>query len=211
MLREKYLKEISGYIDKDFIKILIGMRRVGKSTILKQINEYLINEKKVKQTNIIYLNFELLENEYLSDIYKLNDYITNKCNNGEKYYLLFDEIQNVASWEKVINSLHAKKIFDIYITGSNSNLFSNEISTLIAGRYIKIDIKPFNFLEINEYYKEKGIQKTDLEIFNEYIEYGGLPQVLEVNKENKISVINGIFDSIILKDIIVRFNITLTL
>ena len=133
--REKYLKYIRGFYNQDIIKVITGMRRSGKSILLLQIMEEL-KEQGIKDKQIIYLNFEIIENMKYSSPDSLNSYISNQIKKNQKYYLFFDEIQNVQSWEKVINSFKAKykdKV-SIFITGSNSKLLSGELATLIACR-----------------------------------------------------------------------------
>ena len=134
--REMYLSRIRGFYDSDLIKILVGIRRCGKSVILKQImNE--LKEKKVDENHIIYVNFELIEFEELQDYKKLNKYIKEKIKDDKKYYVFLDEIQKVIKFEEVVNSLRASiENISIFITGSNSKLLSNELSTVLSGRYV---------------------------------------------------------------------------
>jgi uncharacterized protein len=196
--RKKYLDKLIKLKDTEVIKIITGIRRSGKSVLLNQFREYLI-KSNVLPENIIYINFELLENEELLDYKKLYDYILNKTIQG-KMYIMIDEIQEVVKFEKVIDSLFAKGNYDIYITGSNSHLLSSELSTLLAGRYIEISILPFSF---SEFYEVIGGNKK--EAFNEYFKYGGLPYVSQIKDEaSKLSYIEGIYNTIVVRDLIER-------
>ena len=150
IIREKYLKYIRPFYDEDLIKVITGIRRCGKSVLLNQIvDELLIN--KIKDTQIIYINFEFLDYNFIQDSNDLNKYIKDKIINKNKYYLLFDEIQNVTNWEKAINSFKASLNVSIFITGSNSNLLSGELASHLAGRYVSFNLLPFTFKEICEY------------------------------------------------------------
>ena len=210
IIRENYLKLIRPFYDEDLIKVITGIRRSGKSVILKQIiNEVL--EKGVKEENIIYINFELTDYSYIKTPKELDEYIKRRIVNSDKYYLFFDEIQYVKEWEKTINSYKAKygdKI-SIFITGSNSDLLSGELSTLLSGRYVSFKIRPFSFKEVCEF-KNYELDKYKLEEqFNDYIKWGGLPQRFSLNDEVSVrTYLTDVYNSIVVKDIINRFNIT---
>ena len=210
IIRENYLKLIRPFYDEDLIKVITGIRRSGKSVILKQIiNEVL--EKGVKEENIIYINFELTDYSYIKTSKELDEYIKTRIVNSNKYYLFFDEIQYVKEWEKTINSYKAKygdKI-SIFITGSNSDLLSGELSTLLSGRYVSFKIRPFSFKEVCEF-KNYELDKYKLEEqFNDYIKWGGLPQRFSLNDEVSVrTYLTDVYNSIVVKDIINRFNIT---
>ena len=148
--REMYLSRIRGFYDSDLVKILVGIRRCGKSVILKQImNE--LEEKGINKEHIIYINFEFIEYEDLQDYKKLNKYIKAKIINNQKYYIFLDEIQKVDKFEDVVNSLRASiENISIFITGSNSKLLSNELSTVLSGRYVLFNIYPLNYKEFIE-------------------------------------------------------------
>ena len=148
--REMYLSRIRGFYDSDLVKILVGIRRCGKSVILKQImNE--LKERKVDDKHIIYVNFEFIEYEELQDYKKLNEYIKEKIVDSDKYYVFLDEIQNVEKFEEVVNSLRASiDNISIFITGSNSKLLSNELSTVLSGRYVLFNIYPLSYREFIE-------------------------------------------------------------
>ncbi|MBQ2594993.1 MAG: AAA family ATPase, partial [Candidatus Riflebacteria bacterium] len=161
-----YLEKLLNWKDKDVIKVITGMRRCGKSTLLKQFQQLLI-EQKIEPGCILFINFEELENQDLLDYKNLYKYIIKSCNTKKRYYIFLDEIQNVINYEKAIDSLYVKGNFDIYITGSNSYLLSGELATLLSGRYIEISILPFSF---KEYIDAKKIQNID-EAFSSYISY----------------------------------------
>ncbi len=208
--REKYLKDIRGFYNQDIIKVITGMRRSGKSILLLQIMEEL-KEQGIRDKQIIYLNFEIIENMKYASPDSLNSYISNQIKKNQKYYLFFDEIQNVQSWEKVINSFKAKykdKV-SIFITGSNSKLLSGELATLIAGRYVSFNIYPFTFKEVCELTNSENKNKYELaELFDNYIKWGGMPQRFSQNNEIEIkNYLKDVYNSIVIKDIIERYKI----
>lgn len=206
VIRERYLNVIRPFYDQELIKVLIGIRRSGKSVILSQIIDELKN-KGIKENHIIYMNFENFDYEEYTDSKKLNKFIKEKIIDNEKYYILFDEIQNVDSWEKVVNSLRATKNTSIFITGSNSDLLSSDLATHIAGRYVSFKITPFTFSEVCEFLNVTT--KNDIEeIFNDYIKWGGMPQrFMQTDDISRKTYLNDIYDSIIIKDIVKRFNV----
>lgn len=208
--REKYLKNIRGFYNQDLIKVITGMRRSGKSILLLQIMDEL-KEQGIKSDQIIYLNFEIIENLKYANPDSLNNYISDKIVGNQKYYLFFDEIQNVSKWEMVINSFRAKykENISIFITGSNSKLLSGELATLIAGRYVSFNIYPFTFSEVCEVTNNKDKNKFELEeLFNNYIKWGGMPQRFSQNNEIEIkNYLKDVYNSIVIKDIIERFKI----
>ena len=202
--REIYLRKIRDFYDSDLIKILVGIRRCGKSVILEQIMEELKN-KGVEESHIIYVNFEFIEFEDLTNYKELNKYIKEKIIDDKLYYLFFDEIQNVDNFEKVINSLRASKKVSIFITGSNSRLLSEELSTLLSGRYVSFKINPLSYKEVLELL---GKDKSTDEIFLDYLKWGSLPNRFEFKKDEAIkNYLYGVFDSIILRDVVERLKI----
>ena len=206
IIRERYLKLIRPFYDQNLIKVLIGIRRSGKSVILTQIMDEL-KQKSIDSKHIIYMNFEDYDYEAYTDPQKLNDYIKEKINDDEKYYIFFDEIQNVDKWERVVNSLRATKNTSIFITGSNSDLLSSDLATHIAGRYVSFKVTPFTFEEVCELLNVTDSRDIEDE-FNDYIKWGGMPQRFMQNDDNsKRTYLYDIYDSIIMKDIVKRFNI----
>lgn len=206
VIRERYLKLIRPFYNQDLIKVLIGIRRSGKSVILKQIIDELI-ANGVDDNHIIYINFEDYDFEEYTDAKKLNDYIKEKIIDDKKYYIFFDEIQNVEKWEKVVNSLRATKNTSIFITGSNSDLLSSDLATHIAGRYVSFKVTPFTFKEVCELLNITDSRDIE-DAFNDYIKWGGMPQrFMQKNDISKKTYLNDIYDSIVIKDIVRRFNI----
>ena len=204
--REEYLKNIRGFYDQDLIKVITGIRRSGKSTLLKQIIDEL-KESGVNKEKIIYINFEDIEMSFIKNDMDLNSYIKKQIKDDEKYYLFFDEIQNVIDWEKAVNSFKATKNVSIFITGSNSNLLSGELATLLAGRYVSFKIQPFSFKEV---YDLKGIEdKDEIEkAFEDYMKWGGMPQRFYFKDEQETkNYLMDLYDSIVVKDIISRYKV----
>ncbi len=209
VIRETYLKRIRPFYDVDLIKVITGIRRCGKSTILRQIMDEII-KSGVKESNIIYINLEFPEYFDIKTYRDLYEYINKKIVNNDKYYLFIDEIQNVKNFEKTINSYKAKyqdKI-SIFITGSNSDLLSGELATLLAGRYVSFKISPFSFKEVCEF-KHYELDKYKLdEQFDDYLTWGGLPQRFSLNSETEIrTYLLDVYNSIIIKDIVTRFKV----
>lgn len=203
--REMYLSRIRGFYDSDLIKILVGIRRCGKSVILKQImNE--LKERKIDESHIIYINFELIEYEELQDYKKLNTYIKEKILDEKKYYIFLDEIQKVDKFEEVINSLRASiENISIFITGSNSKLLSNELSTVLSGRYVLFNIYPLSYKEFVEITGQDG--KSE-ETFWNFVKWGGLPNRTQFTDESNIKdYLHSVFDSIILRDVVERLGL----
>ena len=206
VIRERYLKLIRPFYEQELIKVLIGIRRSGKSVILKQIMDEL-KENNVDDNHIIYINFEDYDYEEYTDPKKLNNYVKEKIIDDKKYYIFFDEVQNINKWEKVVNSLRATKNTSIFITGSNSDLLSSDLATHIAGRYVSFKITPFTFDEVCKLLNitdKRDIEET----FSDYIKWGGMPQrFMQTNDASRNTYLNDIYDSIIIKDIVKRFNI----
>jgi uncharacterized protein len=204
--RSKYLDKIRPFYDVDLMKVLIGLRRSGKSILLDQIKNELI-EKGIQESNIIYLNFESVKYSHLNDYRKLANYIDKFIVNKDKYYLFFDEIQMVEGFERAINSFKVDYNCSIFITGSNSNLLAGELATLLSGRYVKFKIAPFSFKEMIEY---KNISKEKYsEAFNEFLNWGSMPQRFVLDSETAIKTyLKDVYDSIIIHDIQKRASIT---
>ena len=205
LIRESYLSKIRGFYDSDLVKILVGIRRCGKSVILNQIMEEIKN-KGVDDSHIININFEFIEYEELRDYKKLNSYIKGQIKDAKTYYIFLDEIQNVDKFEYVVNSLRASvKNISIFITGSNSKLLSDELSTVLSGRYVLFNINPLSY---KEYIELTCNDAYDMNSFWDYAKWGGLPNRCEFNNENDIkNYLHSVFDSIILRDIVKRLNL----
>ena len=203
--REIYLSRIRGFYDSDLVKILVGIRRCGKSVILEQIMEEL-KEKGIEDSHIMYINFEFVEYEELQDYKKLNIYIKEKITDNKLYYIFLDEVQNVDKFEKVVNSLRASlKNISIFITGSNSKLLSEELSTVLSGRYVSFNINPLSYREYVELTKKKAEDESS---FWDFVQWGGLPNRTQFTEENNIKdYLHSVFDSIILRDVIARLGL----
>lgn len=209
--REIYLDKIEDLIDTDLVKVIVGVRRCGKTCLLRSIKQLLI-KKGVNNNNIIYISFESFKYSHINDYADLNKFIVDKIKKIQgKIYFLFDEIQEVKHWEKSVNAYRVDFDCDIYITGSNSNLLSGELATLLAGRYIEINVYPFSFNEILKYNKNINNVPIDKskedELFNEFLIYGGFPEIQELPKESKVNYLNSTYDSIVLRDILNRYSI----
>ncbi len=198
--RENWLKKIRPFYESELIKVIIGIRRCGKSVILTQIAQ----EIKADETHKIFINFEDLQFSDLKDEMSLYKYINNLIIDEQKYYLFFDEIQNVMNFEKAINSFRLLNT-SIFITGSNANLLSGELATLLSGRYVSFKILPFTFAEVLEI---RRIKDADDEVLMDYIRWGGMPQRFSINTDNELKVFfSDLYDSIVLKDIVTRYKI----
>lgn len=206
--RELYIEKIKPFIDKDIIKVLTGIRRSGKSVMLKLIMEEL-KQNGIDEKQFININFENLINRELTTADKLHKYILKKASEiKKKCYIFLDEIQEVKDWEKCINSLRVNEEydFDIYITGSNAKLLSGELSTYLAGRYVEFVIYPFSFKEFLDTLKSIKQNISIREAFQKYIKFGGMPFLynLAFEEEPSLQYLNDIYSSIILKDITQR-------
>ena len=203
--REAYMQKITPFFKKDIVKVLTGIRRCGKSVMLQLIKEELL-KTGIKQEQILFVNFEsrsLPETQNLDSFY---EFVKSKIKPGEMLFLLLDEIQELAGWEKIINSLMIDFNVDIYITGSNAKLLSGELATYLAGRYVEIKIFPFSFQEILTLQEENGTQKNPSETFLKYLRWGGMPFLyqFDLDEVSAYQYLSDIYDSIILKDIATR-------
>jgi len=204
--RTHLLENVESFIDKDIIKVLTGLRRSGKSVLLSQIRELLI-ERGVNPANILFYNFENMTHGHLLSAESLHEEIKSRLSgiNG-KTYLFFDEIQEVKEWEKCINSFRVAFDVDIYVTGSNAKLLSGELATLIAGRYVEIKVYPFSFSEFIKMSEAIFPDAKKTELFKKYLLFGGMPFLanLELDPQSSFIYLKDVFDSVILKDVIKR-------
>lgn len=204
--REQYLNQLIESKDLNLIKVITGVRRSGKSTLLLQYKDYLITQN-IQEKNIIYMNFESADWYNIKNYEDLYAYIKENINIG-KNYILLDEVQNVEKWEKAVNSLLVDIDCDIYITGSNAYLLSSELTTLLAGRVLTIKIYPFSFKEfIQEYPFKEDEDKYDK--FDKYLKFGGMPMLVNMkdNEQLMINYLNDIKEVVLKKDVINRNNI----
>lgn len=195
--RKEYLEKLIGWKDDDVIKVVTGIRRCGKSTLLMQYQDYL-KSIGIEENQIIAVNFEELEYEELCDYKKLYAYIKDRLVADKITYIFLDEIQKVPSFEKVVDSLYVKPNIDIYITGSNAYMLSGDLATLLTGRYVEISMLPLSF---NEYMQLSDKDKESA--FADYIKYGGLPFVATMDRtDDKVDTyLEGIYNTVIVKDI----------
>lgn len=203
--RQEYLKQLISFKDKDLIKIITGVRRCGKSTLFDIYIEYL-KEKGISDKQIIKINLEnpdMSFNNYM-DLY---NYVKGKLNEGEKNYVFIDEVQNIENFQKAVDGLYIDKNIDLYITGSNAYLLSGELATLLSGRYVEIKMLPLSF---KEYLSVFGENIDKQEKLLDYFKYGSLPQTVELFKTDPDlinSYLDGVFSTVIYKDIMIRNNI----
>lgn len=201
------MERIKAYKDNPLIKVVTGIRRCGKSTLLLLYKEYLLSIG-VSKDHIININFELMEYDEIRDYKVLYKLIKNRMPQNGKCYILLDEIQQVENWEKSVNSLIVESDVDIYITGSNAYLLSSEISTLLSGRYVEIKMLPLSFKEFLNFEHlplDWGIDDK----FNQYLKFGGLPAVTTLPQDNATvnEFLLGIYNTVIVKDVVARNNI----
>lgn len=203
--RRDYLNFLIDSRDKQIIKVISGIRRCGKSTLLELYREYLLNDD-IDEEQIISINFEDIDYEYLQNYRDLYDYIKSKLLKDKMNYIFLDEIQHVENFEKAVDSLFIKKNTDIYITGSNAYFMSGELATLLSGRYIELKMLPLSFSEYCEGNKE-NISRSEKYI--KYIENSSFPYILNYNSNKKEirDYLQGIYNSVLLKDIVARYKI----
>ena len=202
--RDNYLDRLKAFKDNKLIKVITGIRRCGKSTLLEIYKEYLLSEG-VDLSNIIHINLELMKYDDIRDYKTFYALITEQIANNDRYYLLIDEVQQVSKWEKAINSINVEFNVDIYLTGSNAFLLSSEISTLLSGRYVEIKMLPLSF---KEYLQFDHLPKdwTLEDKFNQYLKFGSLPAVATLPQDNTTvnEFLLGIYNTVIVKDVISR-------
>jgi len=205
--RNYYLKKITPFVDKPIIKIITGIRRSGKSFLLKQIIE-LLKQNGIKTKQIVYINKELMKFDFIRNFKDLYTYIAKQFERvSEKKYLFVDEIQNIKDWEKTISSLFAEEEYDIFLSGSNSDLLSSEIATLLSGRYVEFYLNTLSYREFLQF-RNLEIKHNEKEFYN-YLKYGGFPVIhhFENNDELVFQYLNSLYNTILMKDIITRYNI----
>lgn len=208
--RDLYLNQIRDFIDKPIIKVITGIRRCGKSVILKLLKEELLN-KQINEEQIIYLNFDSFEFSDIDKAEKLYTYVKERIKEKQRYYILLDEVQEVDSWEKAVNSFFVDFDSDIYITGSNSRLLSSELATYLAGRYVEIHLYTLSFSEYLQFKSNRTgnrVINTKLE-FNIFLRMGGFPvlHIADYPPDTAYKVVYDIYSSAILRDTIQRNNI----
>ncbi len=205
--RDNYLSILKNFKDQQIIKVITGIRRCGKSTLLEIFQDYL-KENGVEEKQIISINFENADYEELLDRKKLYEYIKERLVKNKKTYVFLDEVQNVPEFEKTVDSLFIDKYVDIYITGSNAYLLSSELATLLTGRYVQIKMLPLSFKEYVSAFEDK----TDItRKFRNYLRYSSFPQAIKLynaNPDNIDMFLDGIYNTVLIKDVMQRKGIT---
>ena len=207
--RKEYLDKLLGHKDKRLIKVITGVRRCGKSTLLELFQESL-RVTGVTDDQIISINFEAYENEYLLNLETLHSYILEHMNNGKTTYVFLDEIQKAVGFQKVVDSLYLRKNLDLYITGSNSDLLSGELASLLTGRYVEIEMLPLSFAE---FVSANGGMSDLQNKYRLYLENSSFPAALEFDNNRKLILdyLDGLYNSIVTNDIVKRKKITDTM
>lgn len=200
--RPEYIDFLLKWKDEDLIKVLTGVRRCGKSTIFEMYKNLLI-EDKVQENRIISINFEDYENSHLAKAEVLHEFVKSRIKTKEKHYLFLDEIQNVPNFEKVVNSLYLDKRIDIYITGSNAYVLSGELATFLSGRYIELKMLPLSFKEFISVRKEDNLRL----LYQKYLATS-FPYASQLHEDKKTEYLEGLYSSIVIKDIATRLSIS---
>jgi len=206
VIREQYLEKLISFRDKKIIKVITGIRRCGKSTLLEMYQQYLLDQG-VSEDQIIAINFEDMDFDDLRNVKNLYIYIKSKIQKDKKNYIFLDEIQQVENFQRVVDSYYIKKNMDIYITGSNAKLLSGEIATLLSGRYIEIEMLPLSFKEyVGSSVNKEGLAKK----YINYLEFSSFPYTRELGENKRLiyDYLGGIFNTVVLKDIVARNRIT---
>ena len=200
--RNFYLEKLINTMNTPDIKVITGVRRAGKSKLLEEFKEYIINNEK--DYNITHINYSLTKYENLKEYHKLIDYVDNNYDNSKHNFLLIDEVQMCLGFEKAINNFHAEEKYDIYITGSNAFLMSSDLATLFTGRTFEIKVYPFSYKEFLKYYNLENSDKA----FDSYVSEGGLSGAyLYKENEEKYSYVNDIYNTLIKRDICNKYKI----
>jgi len=202
--RAEYWQKLQPFIDKPVIKVITGLRRAGKSYFLRQIMDELKLQFKIDEANIIYINKELLEFDFIKDYKDLDQYIKDQCKKSKvgKKYLFVDEVQEIEEWERTLRSYLAKEDFDIYVTGSNATMLSSELATFLTGRYIEIQVYPLSYAEFLQFRK----QQNSRDEFNNYLRFGGMPALHQyaLEQESIYPILEAVLNTIVLKDVVAR-------
>ena len=199
--REVYLEQIRPYFDSDIIKVIVGVRRAGKSILLDTIKDELI-DNGISGDNIIYINFEDIDYDYIVDASDLNKEIKTRVSGTGKYYIFLDEIQHIKNFEKALASFQATMDVSLFVTGSNSTLLSGELATLLTGRTVEFEILPFSFYEMKQYY-ELNKREWSEDLFFDYLKWGGFPLRFDYKDEGSVRrYISNLYESIVNRDII---------
>ena len=205
IVREKYLSELRQWRDKDVIKVITGVRRCGKSTLMDQWAGELMNDG-VPEGNVIHINLEMMENENLLEYHALHEAVLSRCEGNSMHYVLLDEVQNVPDFQKAVDSLQTRPNIDLYITGSNALLLSGTLATLLSGRYVEVRMLPFSFAEYSCAHSDGGASTTRL--WSSYLHEGSFPAVTQLGGSDSLvfDYLDGILNTILVKDVAQRTN-----
>ena len=201
--RPEYLKELKKFKDKELIKVITGIRRCGKSTLLEMYRKMLV-ENGISSDQIININLEDLQYNFIENYMDLYNYINNNLQKNKKNYIFIDEIQKIPEFQKVADSLYINKNVDLYITGSNANLLSSELSTLLTGRYVEIKMLPLSFKEYKEAFNIEDLE----ELYKKYISMGSFPYATKLEENEIGKYLGSLYNDVIIKDVMIRKGIT---
>lgn len=198
--RNEYLDVLKRFKDKELIKVITGIRRCGKSTLLEMYIDYLM-KNGITEDQVISINLEDLKYNFIDDYMSLYNYINESLNAKKKNYVFIDEVQKIPDFQKAVDSLYIKKNVDLYITGSNANLLSSELATLLSGRYIQVKMLPLSFKEYKVAYKNLNND----ELYQKYISFGSFPYTTNLETEDDVSIyLSNLYNDIIIKDVMTR-------
>lgn len=204
--RSNYLEQLEAWKEKDVIKVISGVRRCGKSTLMELFKQQLMRQG-ITQENIVHINLELLEYEHLLEYHALHNEILKRCTSSGMHYVLIDEIQNVPNFQKAVDSLYVRPNIDLYITGSNSKLLKGTLATLLSGRYIEIEMLPLSFAEYCAAAVNRGVSVS--RAWSNYIHDGAMPATLTLGEHSDLmhDYLQGVLSTVILKDVADRLNV----
>lgn len=209
ILRKHYLEQAIPFVDQDLIKIFTGIRRSGKTVLMKQMKDWLLDHGRIPD-QVLLLNMESLQVRRKAQDGHLYEEILSyaKAHPQKKLYLFFDEIQDIPEWQLFINSLRVDINCDLYITGSNATLLSNELATCLSGRYIQIPVYPFSLKEAKEFQKQQGTYQSDEKLFQDYLRFGGFPQRFYLpDASSAETYLRDLFEAVVLRDVLSRHKI----
>lgn len=201
--RLRYLEKIKNYVDKDLIKVFIGQRRVGKSYLIKSTINYILKENPT--ANIIYIDKELYDFDHINTYHDLIAYVEEKLDTSKKNYLFIDEVQEISAFQKALRHFQNQKIIDIYVTGSNDEMLSGDLATMLSGRYIQIHVNSLSYTEFLKFHK---LEDKDESLYK-YLKWGGLPYIKNLQKDDVVifDYLKNILSTILFKDVITRYKI----
>lgn len=205
--RDRYLRCLESWRDKDVIKVVSGVRRCGKSTLMELFKQRLV-EQGVPSERVVHINLELLENERLLEYHALHDEVLRRCAGDGTHYVIIDEVQNVPDFQKAVDSLYVRPSIDLYITGSNSKLLKGTLATLLSGRYVEIEMLPLSFAEYRSAFP--GDERTSMRAYSDYVHDGAMPATVSLRGDEALvhDYLLGIMNTVILKDVVERLKVS---